>query len=65
MVWATTRYSASALEQETIVWWLDDQETKLPPKYTQYPEVERRESGQPTQSTSENMVNVEGEEAWS
>jgi len=31
---ATARYSSSALDQETLGWRLDDQETRLPPRKT-------------------------------
>ena len=42
----------AALERETVVWRLDDQEIKLPPKKTAYPEVDLRVSGHPAQSAS-------------
>jgi hypothetical protein len=50
---ATPLYSASALDRDTVCCHFEDQATKLLPKNTQYPEVERRVSGQPTQSASE------------
>jgi hypothetical protein len=47
------RCSASALDRDTVVCRLDDQDTRLSPKKTQKPDVERRESRQPVQSASE------------
>lgn len=44
---ATPRYSASALERETTHWHLEDQEMRLSPRKTQYPDVERRVEGHP------------------
>jgi hypothetical protein len=35
LTWATALYLASALERETIVWRLEDQETRLSPRKTQ------------------------------
>ena len=49
---ATPLYSASALDRERVGCRFDDQEIKLSPKNTQYPDVERRVSGQPPQSAS-------------
>jgi hypothetical protein len=43
---ATARYSASALDRETTLWRLEDQETRLSPMKTAYPEVDRRVSRQ-------------------
>ena len=51
---ATPRYSASALERDTVAWRLEDQETRASPRKTQKPDVERRVSGQPAQSASVN-----------
>jgi hypothetical protein len=31
-VWVMARYSASTLERESVVWSLEDQDTKLSPK---------------------------------
>jgi hypothetical protein len=53
---ATARYSASALERETVDWRLEDQETRLSPRNTQKPEVDFLVSGQPAQSASEYAV---------
>ncbi|KAJ9558273.1 hypothetical protein OSB04_012887 [Centaurea solstitialis] len=50
---AIPRYSASALERETTCCRLEDQETRLSPRYTQNPEVDRRVVGHPAQSASE------------
>ena len=47
------RYSTSALDLKTVSYHFDDQDIKLSPRKTQKPEVERRVSGQPAQSTSE------------
>jgi hypothetical protein len=49
---ATPLYSASALDRDNVLSFRGPG-TKLLPKNTQYPEVERRVSGQPTQSASE------------
>lgn len=53
---AMARYSASALDRDTIVCRLDDHETRELPRKTQNPEVERRVSGRPAQSASEYAV---------
>jgi hypothetical protein len=50
---ATARYSASALERETIACCLEDQEIRLALRNTAYPDVDLRVSGQPAQSASE------------
>ena len=50
---AMARYSASALDLETMVCHLDDHEMKEEPRKTQKPDVERLVSGQPAQSASE------------
>jgi hypothetical protein len=41
MTCTTARYSASALERETVLWRFEDQDIKLSPRKTQKPEVER------------------------
>lgn len=61
MALAMARYSASALDRETVVCRLDDHETRELPKKMQKPDVERRVSGHPAQSASEYAVIVEGE----
>ena len=53
MAFAMARYSASTLDLETVVCHLEDHETSEAPRKTQNPDVERRVSGQPAQSTSE------------
>jgi hypothetical protein len=50
---ATPRYSASALDRETVVCRFDDHERRESPMNTQNPEVEHRVSGHPAQSASE------------
>ena len=55
-VLATPRYSASALDRETVVCRLEDHETRASPRKMQKPEVERRVSGQPAQSASEHPL---------
>lgn len=50
---ATPRYSASALEQETTPWRLEDHKIRLSPKNVQYPDVDLRVDPPPPQSTSE------------
>jgi hypothetical protein len=52
MLLATARYSASALDRETVGCRLLDQETRFWPRKTQNPEVDRRVSGHPAQSAS-------------
>lgn len=49
---ATPRYSASALERDTVCCLFEDHEMSLSPKKTQYPEVDRRVLGHPAQSAS-------------
>jgi len=49
---ATSLYSASALDQDKVGWCLLDQEIKLSPRKTQCPEVDRPVSGHPPQSAS-------------
>jgi hypothetical protein len=49
---ATPRYSASALDLETVLCRFDDHETSESPRNTQNPDVERRVSGHPAQSAS-------------
>lgn len=51
---ASARYSDSVLDLVTVVCFLEDQEMQFDPRYIQYPVVDRRVSGQPTQSTSKN-----------
>lgn len=46
---ATPRYSTSALERDKVGCLLDNQEIKLSPRKTQYPEVDRLVSGHPPQ----------------
>ena len=50
---ATPRYSASALDRDIVGCRFEDHDIKLSPRNTQYPEVERRMSGQPPQSASD------------
>jgi hypothetical protein len=52
LVSQTTLYSALALDWETVCCRLNDQNTKLSPRKTPYPDVDRRVSRQPVQSTS-------------
>ena len=63
MVLAMARYSASALDLETVVCRLEDHEMRELPRMTQKPDVERRVSGQPAQSASEYAVSVVDGEA--
>jgi uncharacterized Zn-finger protein len=49
----TPRYSASALERDTVVCCFEDHDTRESPRNTQNPEVERLVSGHPAQSASE------------
>jgi hypothetical protein len=49
----TPRYSASALERDTVVCRFEDHDTRESPRNTQNPEVERLVSGHPAQSVSE------------
>jgi hypothetical protein len=44
---ATTRHFASALERDNVLWLLEDQEMRLSPRKTAYPEVDRRVSRHP------------------
>ncbi|KAF3644491.1 Phospholipid-transporting ATPase 2 [Capsicum annuum] len=44
---AIARYSASALDRATTLYFLFFQDTKLPPTKTQYPDVERLSEGDP------------------
>jgi hypothetical protein len=55
------RYSASALDLDTVVCRLDDHEMRDEPRKTQKPNVERLVSGQLAQSASEYAV-IDGEE---
>ena len=50
---AMVRYSASALDLETVVCRLDDHKMREEPRKTQKPDVEHLVSGQPAQSVSE------------
>ena len=52
------RYSASALDLDTVFCHLDDHEMREDPRKTQKPEVDRRVSGHPAQSASEYAVIV-------
>ena len=52
------RYSASALERDTVVCRFEDHETSELPKKMQNPDVERRVSGHPARSASEYAVIV-------
>ena len=47
------RYSASALDLDTVVCRLEDHEMRELPRNTQKPYMERRVSGHPAQSASE------------
>jgi len=49
---ATARYSASALDRETVCCRFEDQDIRLSPGDTAYPEVDRCVAGQPAQSES-------------
>jgi len=49
---ATPLYSGSALDRDKVGWCLLDQEIKLSPRKTQYPEVDRLVSGHPPQLVS-------------
>jgi hypothetical protein len=55
------RYSASALDLDTVVCRLDDHEMREEPRKMQNPDVDRLVSGQPAQSASEYAV-IDGEE---
>lgn len=60
---ATARYSALALNRDTVGWRLDDHDIKESPRKMQYPDVERRVFGHPAQSASEYaMMQRDGEE---
>lgn len=63
---AGLQYSASALDQATMVCFLAHQETKFGPKYMHEPEVERMSSGSEAQSASEKPVNIskEADAGW-
>jgi hypothetical protein len=50
---ATARYSASALDRDTVGCRFEDHETSESPRKTQKLKVERLVSGQPAQSASE------------
>lgn len=50
---ARALYSASVEDCATVVYFLADQETKLEPRNTQYPLVERLSNVLPAQSASE------------
>ena len=60
---ATTRYSASALDRETVGWRLEDHDTRESLRYTQNPDVDHLVSGQPPQSASEYAVMLKSGEA--
>ena len=62
---ATARYSASALDHDTVGCRLDDHDTKESPRNTQKPDIERRVSGHPAQSASEYAVTARFGEARS
>jgi hypothetical protein len=53
MTFATARYSAFALEQETVGYRREDQATRLLPRKTQKPDVDFLVSGHPAESASE------------
>ena len=53
MALAIARYSASALNLDTVVCRLDDHKMSELPRKTQNPDVERGVSGHPAQSASE------------
>jgi hypothetical protein len=59
----TARYSASALDLDTVGWRFDDHDTRELPRYTQKPDVERLVSGQPPQSASEYAVTLKSDDA--
>lgn len=52
-LYATARYSAFVDDLETIDYFLERNDTRLGPKNTTYPVVEREISEQPAQSASE------------
>lgn len=51
-------YSASALERDTVGCFFALQEIQFPPRKVQTPLVDRRVSGQPAQSASENAYKL-------
>lgn len=55
---ANARYSASALDLATVPCFFEDHETQLDPRKTHNPVVDRRVSGQPPQSASENPARL-------
>ena len=55
---AMARYSASALDRDTVFCRFEDHKTSELPKKMQNPDVERRVSGHPAQSASEYAVIV-------
>jgi hypothetical protein len=59
---AAALYSAFVLDLDTVAYFLAQQETKLGPKKTANPPVERLSSGHPAQSTSEKaLTSIEGD----
>lgn len=58
---ARPRYSASVLDFETVFCFLELQETRLEPIWTQYPLVLRLSSGHPAQSASEYALSFRSE----
>ena len=62
MVAASARYSASAEEQEIVVYFLDFKKTKQSQRKIQNPDANLRVSGHVAQSASENVVSLSVEE---
>jgi hypothetical protein len=54
------RYSALVLDLDMTCYFLVDHEMRFGPKKIPYPVVERRSSGFPAQSESQNLVSVKG-----
>ena len=61
VVLAIALYSASVLDQATVGCFLELQETRLCPRYSKKPLVERRSEESPGQSASLNEVRMTGD----
>ena len=57
---AKARYSASMEDRETVGCFFEDQDMGLEPRKTNYPVVDLRPVGSPTQSALEKAENVRG-----